>query len=286
MGELKKTVRNKSYSFYQKIKRFTLLLYYKFLRIQATPETISRGLASGVFVGMLPVLPVQTPCAILLAVACKGNKIAAALGTWVSNPLNWVPLYLTFYYLGKKVLHFIFKLQGKTVLPFTTPRLDLDHISFMELLEKGPEMLFIMFVGALILAIPSAFISYYISLKSIKLYQQRKKIRLQKRIQKLEREAIEKKIKEQQQALNKENNTQTTEIKRKYSIFSLKKGQKSETNNDDSSNKILETKRKLSFFKFKKEKNKALSCKKKNTKPKEIRKILQIFNFKSKEEKI
>ncbi len=191
--EIRKTVRRKSYNFFQKIKRFCMLLYYKVLRIQATPEAISRGLASGVFIGMLPLLPVQTPCAILLAYFLKGSKIAAAVGTWVSNPLNWIPLYLTFYHLGRKIYHFVNStILGNIELPFSLPSLDLDHISFMELVDKGPEMLTIMFVGAILLAIPSAILSYYISLNTITLYQKNKKARLMKKIKMIEREVLKK----------------------------------------------------------------------------------------------
>ncbi len=193
MGEKSKKLRAKSYTFYQKLKRFIMLIYYKVLRIQATPEAISRGLASGVFIGMLPLLPVQTPCAILLAYILKGSKIAAALGTWISNPLNWVPLYISFYFIGRKVYHFINShILGNVELPFSVPSLDLDHINFMELLEEGPKMLFIMFVGALVLAIPSAIISYLVSVKVITLYQKNKKARLMKRIKMIEREVIKK----------------------------------------------------------------------------------------------
>ncbi len=195
--QIRKTVRT-SYSFLQKVQRFCMLLYYKILRIQATPESISRGLAAGVFVGMLPLLPVQTFCAVLLAYLIKGSKIAAAAGTWVSNPLNWVPLYLTFYYLGRKIYHFVNStILGNVELPFSVPSLDLDHINFVELMDKGPKMLFIMFVGALLLAIPSALVSYFVSVKSIRLYQKNKKARLMKKIKMIEREVLKKLHEEQ-----------------------------------------------------------------------------------------
>jgi hypothetical protein len=53
---------------------------------------------------MLPVLPFQTALAVALAMVLRGSKITAALGTWVSNPLNWYFLYFYSYKIGAHIL--------------------------------------------------------------------------------------------------------------------------------------------------------------------------------------
>ena len=61
-------------------------------------------MAFGIFTGMMPIMPFQMALAVSLAVLFKGSKIAAALGTWVSNPLNWYFLYYLSYKVGASLL--------------------------------------------------------------------------------------------------------------------------------------------------------------------------------------
>jgi uncharacterized protein (DUF2062 family) len=61
-------------------------------------------MALGVFAGMMPILPFQTAFAVSLALLFKGSKITAALGTWISNPLNWYFQYYYSYKLGALLL--------------------------------------------------------------------------------------------------------------------------------------------------------------------------------------
>ena len=62
------------------------------------------GMAFGVFSGMMPIVPFQTVLAIALSLFFKGSKITAALGTWVSNPLNWYFIYYYSYRLGASII--------------------------------------------------------------------------------------------------------------------------------------------------------------------------------------
>ncbi len=62
------------------------------------------GIAVGVFVGSLPIIPFQTAAAVALALCFKCSKLTAALGTWVSNPLDWYFLYYYSYKIGATVM--------------------------------------------------------------------------------------------------------------------------------------------------------------------------------------
>ena len=150
----------------EKLKRFARYWYLRLIRIQASPENIASGLAAGVFVGLLPVLPFQTVLAIALAFVVRGSKIAAMLGTWVSNPLNWVPCYLMFYYVGK------------AVVPFDVPPLDLSRVEMAQLLEMGWKLLAAMMVGGFVVATPSAIVTYFVALKGITAYRARRRARM------------------------------------------------------------------------------------------------------------
>ncbi len=86
--------------FSRQIKYYCL----RFSRLKGEPHELALGMALGVFAGMIPIVPFQTAFAITLALFFKGSKIAAALGTWVSNPLNWYFLYFYSYKLGAFIL--------------------------------------------------------------------------------------------------------------------------------------------------------------------------------------
>ncbi len=154
-----------------RLGRTSRYLWLKFLRIEASPHNIAIGLAAGVFIGLLPVLPFQTVLAVALAFIVRGNKLAAALGTWVSNPLNWVPFYILFYYVGS------------LAVPFEVPPLDLQQVEMMQLIEAGWQLFAVMMLGGLIIATPSSVLSYLIAYKIIVVYRKRKAAR---KTQKLE----------------------------------------------------------------------------------------------------
>lgn len=145
-----------------RLKRFARYWYLRLVRIQATPHNIAIGLAAGVFIGLLPVLPFQTILAIALAFAVRGSKIAAALGTWVSNPLNWAPLYLLFYKIGK------------AIVPFHIPNFRPSELEMKEMLEVGWKFFTAMMIGGLVIAIPSAIVAYFAGRKLVEIYRRRR----------------------------------------------------------------------------------------------------------------
>ncbi len=78
--------------------------YLRFIRLKGEPNELALGMAFGIFAGMLPIMPFQIAFAVALAMFFKGSKITAALGTWVSNPLNWYFVYYYDYKLGAFLL--------------------------------------------------------------------------------------------------------------------------------------------------------------------------------------
>lgn len=78
--------------------------YLRFITLRGTPHALALGLALGIFSGLLPIMPFQIALALTLALFFKGSKITAALGTWISNPLNWYFLYLFSYKIGASIL--------------------------------------------------------------------------------------------------------------------------------------------------------------------------------------
>ncbi|SDN97636.1 hypothetical protein SAMN04488516_11412 [Desulfonauticus submarinus] len=144
-----------------KIKRTFRYWYLRILRLKSSPESIALGLALGVLVGFWPIIPFQTVVAVALAFLFRSNKIAAALGTWVSNPLNVPFLYYLFYIIGK----YFWPVNAK---------IDFSHLAMKELINTGWDVFMAMCIGGTILGIPASILTYFIFLKLLKAYRQRK----------------------------------------------------------------------------------------------------------------
>lgn len=67
---------------------------------EGSPGQRARGLAAGIFCGCFPFFGLQTLLGVALASLVRGNHLLAAAGTWISNPLTYVPLYWFNYRLG------------------------------------------------------------------------------------------------------------------------------------------------------------------------------------------
>ena len=65
-----------------------------------SPFFNAKGLAIGVFSGCFPFFGFQTLIGIFFAKLAKGNILLAAIGTWISNPFTYIPLYYFNYKVG------------------------------------------------------------------------------------------------------------------------------------------------------------------------------------------
>ncbi len=76
--------------------------YKKILSLQqnGSPSFNAKGLAIGVFSGCFPFFGFQTLLGVFFAKLAKGNIVLAAIGTWISNPFTYIPLYYFNYKVG------------------------------------------------------------------------------------------------------------------------------------------------------------------------------------------
>jgi len=146
---------------WNKLKRTFRYWYLRIIRLKSSPESIALGLAVGVLVGFWPIIPFQTVVAIAFAFVVRGNKIAAALGTWVSNPLNVPFLYYLFYQIGK----LFWPVQAQ---------LDRSHLDMHSLIQSGWDIFVAMCLGGTILGVPAAILTYFVFLWLLKKRQLRK----------------------------------------------------------------------------------------------------------------
>jgi uncharacterized protein (DUF2062 family) len=147
------------------IKRLIRYYYLRFIRLRGKPHELALGMSFGILTGMMPIMPFQMALALALALAFKGSKITAALGTWISNPLNWYFLY----YYSHKLGAYILGVSGQQSAMFSSimmsVRLQEDGMVIAEkILSAGGLMIASFLVGGLIMGTVVSIPSYFVFL--------------------------------------------------------------------------------------------------------------------------
>lgn len=137
-------------------------------RLRASPQRIARGLALGVFAGFFPLFGLQTILGLGLATLFRGHKLTAVLGTWVSNPLTYVPIYALNFQVGRWLLNS----QDDFILD------SVDSIS--ELTAQGVQVAIPLFLGCAVMGLVCGTIAYFVGVRFIKRWQSRRRRNYQK----------------------------------------------------------------------------------------------------------
>jgi len=151
----------------QSLKRFFRFWYLKLLRIRESPHNVAMGLSLGVFVGCLPIMPLQTVVSVILAFFFKCSKIAAAIGTWITNPL-----YAPFVFYGMYVV-------GRAVIPVGKKEFDPEDLTLLNIVNLGWDFFLLMFAGGVLVGLALAFLTYLVSVRMVFLYRKKRSLRMQ-----------------------------------------------------------------------------------------------------------
>jgi uncharacterized protein len=154
-----------------RIWRTLKYLQLRFIRLRGQPHEIALGVAFGVFAGAMPIVPFQTAFAVFLALLFKGSKIAAALGTWISNPLNWYFLYFYSYKIGAWIIglrttHYV----SHSILTSIREG-ESAWLIFKQMVGAGGGFMAAFLLGGLILGTIFSIPSYFISLRMIRYFR-------------------------------------------------------------------------------------------------------------------
>ena len=142
--------------------------YLKLVALRDEPHELALGMALGVFSGMMPIIPFQTALAVTLALFFKASKITAALGTWVSNPLNWYFLYYYSYKFGTFLLGLP---ERKAIFSSITTAMKSGEAPMMlvaKIVGAGGSIVAAFLVGGFVMGIVMAPPSYLVSFQLFK----------------------------------------------------------------------------------------------------------------------
>jgi uncharacterized protein len=173
----------------ESIKRACKYFYYRFIRLQATPESLARGVALGLFISTTPTFGVQTFIALFLAAVLRCSKISAVVAAQLSNALTAPFIFMGTYYLGAVVMD----------TPFERSKLDglMDGFewgdvwasgfsAFAPLWEGFRDVFISLWVGGLIVGVILAAIGYFMVL-GIDTKAHMQIIRAKKQVERLKR---------------------------------------------------------------------------------------------------
>lgn len=146
---------------------FRLPRYYflQIRRLKGDPVYLAKGFAFGVFMGVLPLVPIQTLLIIPLSITLRVSTIAAVIaGTMVSNPLTFWPQYLITWTLGNAVLPGRISWENlQQVLETIKKEGLLDGIATFS--HLGIKTITVLLTGGVLIGIPAGIISYFFALK-------------------------------------------------------------------------------------------------------------------------
>lgn len=145
-------------------KRLARYNFLRLKRLRGNPNTLAFAMALGVFIGLTPTLPLHTIMIICITIPFRISTIAAIVGsTIVSNPLTFALQYFLAWKIGN-----IF-LPGRLTWTrvqevLTTLRNEglVDGVGTLSHLSV--DAILVMMLGGLLLALPIAIVSYYLSL--------------------------------------------------------------------------------------------------------------------------
>ena len=138
--------------------------YIKVKKLKGKPVTLARGLAIGVFAGCFPFFGIQSIIGVLLATIVRGSKVAAVAGTWISNPLTYVPIYVFNYKVGKFMLG---------VDSISSQEIDFDSLA--NFMEFGSTFVIALLVGCSVVGAIFSVITYFVGLHFFQRLRTRRK---------------------------------------------------------------------------------------------------------------
>ena len=146
------------------LQRRLRLVYLRIIRLRGHPHELALGLAFGICIGMMPIIPFHMILAVAVAIAFGASKITAAAGTWICNPVTVYPIYKYCYKIGIAILDFDH--HTRLLLPVTEAIGQGEYLKAMQTILSGGGMAVATFmlggiVLGLIFSVPSYYLSYY-----------------------------------------------------------------------------------------------------------------------------
>lgn len=178
---------------------------HRLRRLPDKPERIARGIAAGLFTTFTPFYGLHFVIAGALAKVMNGNILAALMATFFGNPLTYLPIGV----IALKTGHFLLgtefdesQADHNLVHKFAGAGQDFLHNIWALFTEADAnwarlsvffdEVFYPYMVGGLIPGIVTGLVGYYLSVPLIGAYQKRRRGKLKKKLEELQKQAAAK----------------------------------------------------------------------------------------------
>jgi uncharacterized protein (DUF2062 family) len=139
--------------------------FLKVVRLKGDPRELALGIAFGIFAGMMPIMPFQTALAVMLALFFHGSKITAAIGTLISNPLNWYFIYFYSHKIGASILGLFIPHKAFSSIMGSIEQGEGFLIIICKMVSAGSTMVISFLLGGFVMGIIVSIPSYFLFLK-------------------------------------------------------------------------------------------------------------------------
>ena len=164
---------NISSSLLRKLSRLPRYYLLRVKRLKGDPEYLARGFAFGVFMGVLPLVPVQTIILVPLTILLRVSTIAALIaGTLVSNPLTFMPQYYLTWKIGNAILPSEVSWEQLDAVLHEISRFITEENFLRGIIDSltvisrlGLNTIAVLLTGGAIIGIPAGLISYFFARK-------------------------------------------------------------------------------------------------------------------------
>jgi len=136
----------------------------KIVRQDDSPESIAKGFALGLFVGMSPYMGFHTVTGVGLAWLLRSNKLAAVAGVMITNPFSAPFIYGFTYLVGARFFH------GNSA----GMAIDWSAITIADLLHEMPDLFITLTIGGIVLGLPIALAGYWMTHRLVLAYRARR----------------------------------------------------------------------------------------------------------------
>ncbi len=147
------------------LARINKYYYLRFRRLRGDPKILAGGTAIGVLVGLTPTIPLHTLLVIAFTIITRTSTIAGIITSLlVCNPLTYFPIYYFSVCLGNLITPY--EINREWLETFFNQLIHSGSIlnSITLIGNLGYETVIVLAAGGILLALPPALISFYLSL--------------------------------------------------------------------------------------------------------------------------
>lgn len=147
------------------LTRLKKYYYLRFIRIKGDPKSIAWGSFIGALIGTMPVMPFHTIGIIAFCLTRTSAMAGLFASLVISNPLTYIPLYYFCMVIGNFLTPYNVSWAKTSSILNTLMSGQGFKESVTMLSNLGSEIIIVMLTGGIVIALPTAILWYFFTLR-------------------------------------------------------------------------------------------------------------------------